>query len=102
MKCIISGLTPNDATMENVQETPGSMDSQKFTTIKRGLEMTDKMIKNYDKLNTAAGGAQELVGLMDSVSSILDAIKSNGNYVNATNDVKAVDFQATQMRKAIK
>lgn len=39
---------------------------------------------------------------MDSVSSIPDAIKSNGNYVNATNDVKAVDFQATQMGKAIK
>ncbi|MBL3550536.1 hypothetical protein [Chryseobacterium sp. KMC2] len=88
--------------MENVQETPGSMDSQNFTTIKRGLEMTNKMIKNYDKLNTAAGGVQELVGLMDSVSSIPDAIKSNGNYVNATNDVKAVDFQAIQMGKAIK
>ncbi len=97
-----SGPTPNGATMENVQETPGSMDSQKFTTTKRGLEMTNKMIKNYDKLNTAAGGAQELVGLLDLASNIPDAIKSNGNYINATNDVKAVDFQATQMGKAIK
>ncbi|WP_306841758.1 hypothetical protein [Chryseobacterium lathyri] len=48
-----SGPTSNGATMD-VQETPESMDSQKFTTTKRGLEMTNKMIKNYDKLNTAA------------------------------------------------
>ncbi|CAM3049564.1 hypothetical protein DRF59_16315 [Chryseobacterium flavum] len=96
-----SGPTPNGATMENVQETPESMDSQKFTTTKRGLEMTNKMIKNYDKLNTAAGGAQELVGLLDLASNIPDAIKSTKAYTQAAKDVKAIDFQATQMDLAI-
>jgi hypothetical protein len=91
-----SGPTPNGTTMENVQETPESMDSQKFTTTKRGLEMTNKMIKNYDKLNTAGGGgAQELVGLMDLASNIPDAIKSTKAYTQAAKDVKAIDFQAT-------
>ncbi|AYZ35854.1 hypothetical protein EGY07_09855 [Chryseobacterium indologenes] len=97
-----SGPNPNGATMENVTEMPSNLEAQKFTTTKRGLEMTNKLIKNYDKLNTVAGGAQELVGLLDLASNIPDAIKSNGNYINATNDVKAVDFQATQMGKAIK
>ena len=96
-----SGPTPNGATMENVQETPESMDSQKFTTTKRGLEMTNKMIKNYDKLNTAAGGAQELVGLMDLASNIPDAIKSTGAYVQASKDITAIDGQAKTMDRAI-
>ncbi|WP_228440906.1 hypothetical protein [Chryseobacterium phosphatilyticum] len=97
-----SGPTPNGATMENLQETPESMDRQKFTTTKRGLEMTNKMIKNYDKLNIAAGGAQELVGLLDLAVNVPDAVKSTKVYVQAVNDVKTVDFQGSQMDKAIK
>ncbi|QRA42056.1 DUF6443 domain-containing protein [Chryseobacterium cucumeris] len=96
-----SGPTPNGATMENVQETPESMDSQKFTTTKRGLEMTNKMIKNYDKLNTAAGGAQELVGLMDLASNIPDAIKSTKAYTQAAKDVKLINSQAKTMDRVI-
>lgn len=97
-----NGPTPNGATMENVQETPESMDSQKFTTTKRGLEMTNKIIKNYDKLNTAAGGTQELVGLIDLASNIPDAAKSIGNYVQASKDVKETEGQAKTMGLAIK
>ncbi|MCU7615500.1 hypothetical protein N0B16_13765, partial [Chryseobacterium sp. GMJ5] len=96
-----SGPTPNGATMENVQETPESMDSQKFTTTKRGLEMTNKMIKNYDKLNAAAGGAQELLALIDLGVNISDTFKSNKNYVNATNDVQLINSQAKTMDRAI-
>ncbi|WP_318173664.1 RHS repeat-associated core domain-containing protein [Chryseobacterium sp. PET-29] len=96
-----SGPNPNGATMENVTEMPSNLEAQKFTTTKRGLEMTNKLIKNYDKLNTAAGGAQELVGLLDLAANVPDAIKSTKAYVQAAKDVKAIDFQATQMDLAI-
>lgn len=93
---------PNGATMENVQEMPGNLgESQKFTTTKRGLEMTNKMIKNYDKLNVAAGGAQELIALLNMGAHIPDAIKNTGDYVQAAKDVKAIDGQAMRMDDAI-
>uniref|UniRef100_UPI0025F8E10E DUF6443 domain-containing protein n=1 Tax=uncultured Chryseobacterium sp. TaxID=259322 RepID=UPI0025F8E10E len=97
-----NGPITEAAQMEGVKDMPENSDNQKFSTTKRGLEMTSKLIKNYNKLNNVASGAQELYKLGDLAASIPDAIKSMDNYIQASKDVLATETQAKTMDQAIK
>uniref|UniRef100_UPI0025D864FA hypothetical protein n=2 Tax=uncultured Chryseobacterium sp. TaxID=259322 RepID=UPI0025D864FA len=97
-----NGPITEAAQMEGVKDMPENSENQKFSTTKRGLEMTSKLIKNYNKLNNVASGAQELYKLGDLAASIPDAIKSMDNYIQASKDVLATETQAKTMDQAIK
>ena len=94
-----NGPTADSAQMQDI---PGSTSGQTFKTTRRGLEMTNNTIKDFKKGSNLADGLKELINLVNLAANIPDAMKSLTEYPQAVNDVKAVDFQATQMDQAIK
>ena len=50
-----NGPITEAAQMKGVKDMPENSDNQKFSTTKTALEMTSKLIKNYNKLNNVDG-----------------------------------------------
>jgi len=85
-----AGPTPSSAKMESIR------DDDRPTNI-----WTKTYDKGLDKAGKLNSGIKELYKLGEMAVNIPDAIKSNSNYVQATKDIKSIDFQATQMNLAI-
>ena len=84
------GATGSDAKMESVRGDD------------RPTNIWTKMYdKGADKMSKISGGVKELVKNAKMAMDIPEAIKSTDNYVQATKDIKSIDFQATQMDLAI-
>lgn len=85
-----SGATGSDAKMENIRGND------------RPTNIWNKIYDSgADKAGKISGGIKELVKNGKMALDIPEAIKSTENYVQATKDIKAIDFQATQMDLAI-
>ncbi len=96
-----SGPIPDAVQMQNTRDKISTKVRQSFKTTKTGAEMWN--IKQYraDQASAASSGIKEIVKLAKLGINIPDAVKSTNDYVQASNDVKAIESQAGFMGQAI-
>ena len=96
-----NGPVVGDAQLQNMKDYPVHSDRQRPTTTKTGAEMWNLKQLAVDKMAAADLGVREITALIQLGANIPDAIKSSGNYVQASKDVNAITDQAITMDQAI-
>ncbi|SHF71057.1 DUF6443 domain-containing protein [Chryseobacterium vrystaatense] len=96
-----NGPLVGDAQLQNMKDYPVASDRQRPTTTKTGAEMWNLKQTAVDKTVATDLGVREIAALIQLGANIPDAVKSMGNYVQASKDVKVIEGQAMRMDDAI-